>query len=93
MAEGSSICRCTSKNRPMLPMSKLHVAGLSRWGPWAGQLTRVVGQPPIGPNQPWPSSVGLSSGPTCHWHEEWLLLCQFLALVGPLIHVMACVAL
>ena len=30
-------------------------------------------------------------GPTCHWLWYWLLSCRFLALVGPLLHILTCV--
>ena len=53
----------------------------------------LVGRPPSGPTDLPPSFGGLISGPTCHWHRERLLLCWFLALVGPQIHVMTCVVL
>ena len=37
--------------------------------------------------------VGYFSWPTCHWLVSWLLSCRFLALVGPLIHVIKHVTL
>ena len=68
------------------PISFLHVSSLSRWGPRAGR-----------PASQWahrPSLLvhGFYPGPTCHWHGYWLLSCRFLALVGPRLHILTCVA-
>ena len=58
-----------------------------------GQVGRPAGRPAsLWAHRPSLLVCGLLPGPTCQWHGDWLLLCWFLALVGPLIHVLTHVA-
>ena len=79
-------CNQASSNRHKQPMGDLHVE------PEGGRAYWAVGRPPAGPTDLPLLACGSLPGPTCQWNEVYLLSCRFLALVGPILHILTRVA-
>jgi len=72
----------SSVNRHWEPMRRRHVAGLRRWGPRAGRLTRVVGRPAGGAHRPQLHGVGLVWAWPCLNTGICLVLTGFASVLG-----------